>query len=235
MTEQEKQKPKIIGKSKGGSDLIQYSDQEVKPEMGFLPESNLKHLEDREKAFVEFFGESDVVSHESLPMIPHIDVYRHPPNEARSFYTYVTGGMSDLPMASPEQLGNEFRRAEIVFYSETESDDYFELLRFLARFVHDNQTWLHWDHTIPNGQPPEPLFGSQTLDTFFFMPSIVEPDNEFAERLQIDGDPVHLLWLVPITTAECELKLESGSEALYELFEQNQHPFVFSGDRDSYV
>ncbi|MEY4565829.1 MAG: hypothetical protein RLY14_799 [Planctomycetota bacterium] len=99
--------------------------------------------------------------------MPHIDVYRFPPNGKRDVFTFVTGGMSDLPMNAPSELGADYRRAELVFYSKENRDDYPELLRRLAHFVHDNRTWLHWGHTMPNGQPPEPLSTQKGLILYF--------------------------------------------------------------------
>jgi hypothetical protein len=228
--------PENVGTSKGGSRLIKYGDRsDLKPEVGFLDESTLPNTEERERVYFDLFGESDTVLHELLPLVPHIDVYRFPPNGKRDFFTFVTGGMSDLPMNSPSELGADYRRAELVFYSTGDRDDYPELLRRLAHFVHDNNTWLHWGHSMPNGQPPEPLFGTKHLDSLFFMPSIVNPDSTLGDRLQIDSDPVHFIWCVPITAAECQLKLDNGTDALYDLFDVNKHPFAFTGDRQSYV
>lgn len=227
---------KEVGQSSGGSRMIKYDNNDSsKPRIGFLEESTLANTEAREKIYTEMFGESDIVLHELLPLIPHIDVYRFPPNSDRDFFTYVTGGMSDLAMNSPQKLGKDYSRAELVFYSTENRDEYPELLRWLAHFVHDHNTWLHWGHTMPNGQPPTPLFGTKKLDTLFFMPSILRPDSTLGDKLLIDQQPVHLIWCVPITTAECQLKLDKGSDAIYDLFEANQHPFAFAGDRKSYV
>ena len=228
--------PESVGKSKGGSRLIKYGDGDApKPEIGFLEESTLANTEHRERIYAELFGESDMVLHELLRLIPHIDVYRFQPNGQRDFFTFVTGGMSDLPMNAPPRLGTDYRRAELVFYSTENRDEYPELLRRMAHFVHDNNTWLHWGHTMPNGQPPEPLFNTKNLDTLFFMPSIVNPDSTLGDTLEIASDPVHLIWCVPITTAECQLKLDDGTDALYDVFDANEHPIAFSGNRRSYV
>lgn len=228
--------PKTVGHSKGGSRLIEYGGGESpKPKVGFLDESTLPNMEDRERVYGELFGESDMVLHEWLPLVPHVDVYCFPPNQNRDCFTFVTGGMSDLAMNAPPELGAEFRRVELVFYSTENRNDYPELLRHLAHFVHNNNTWLHWGHTMPNGQPPEPLFETENPDSLFFMPTIVHPDSTLGEKLRIASEPVNLLWCVPITTAECELKLEAGTDALYDLFEVNQHPFAFAGNRQSYA
>ena len=227
---------KTVGKSKGGSRLIKYGDGDTpKPKIGFLEESTLANTEDRERIYSKLFGESDTVLHELLPLIPHVDVYRFPPNGNRDFFTFVTSGMSDLPMNSPPDVGADFRRAELIFYSTENRDDYPELLRRMAHFVHDNNTWLHWGHTMPNGQPPEPLFDTDNLDTLFFMPTMVDPDATLGDELRIDSESVNLVWCVPITTAECQLKLDDGTEALYDLFDANEHPFAFAGHRRSYV
>ena len=228
--------PQVAGTSRGGSRLLKYGGEEfTRPEFGFTEESSQELTEAREKAYDTLFGEAGSVYHEMLPFVPHVDVYRYPPTDERPFYTLVTGGMSDLPMNSPEELGSDFRRAELVFYASEGRDEYQELLRRLAHFPHDNNTWLHWGHTMPNGSPPEPLFGSQSLDSFFFMASIVRPDSELGERLIWQSEPVNLVWCVPVSTAECELKLEHGADALYDLFDEHKHPFVFPGDRRSYV
>jgi hypothetical protein len=107
--------PKTVGKSKGGSHLIKYGNGDApKPEIGILEESTLANTEDRERIYGELFGESDTVLHELLPLIPHVDVYRFPPNCKRDVFTFVTGGMSDLPMNAPSELGADYRRAELA-------------------------------------------------------------------------------------------------------------------------
>jgi Suppressor of fused protein (SUFU) len=227
--------PAIVGKSKGGSRLLKYGGGEPKdPEVGFVDPSTAIEPEERERVYQELFGAFDFVVHEVIPFVPHVDVYQFPPTDARPFYTFVTGGMSDLPMNSPEELGPDFRRVELVFYAAENKPEYPELLRRLAHFPHDARTWIHWGHTMPNGTPPHPLLGTR-LDHLFFMPSILQPDASLGERLAWRDEPVQLVWCVPITAAECELKLEKASDALYDLFEEHQHPFVFAGDRESYV
>ena len=40
---------------------------------------------------------------------------------------------------------------------------------------------------------------------------------------------------VLITSAECELKLREGTDAILDLFERFQHPFLLNEARRSYV
>ena len=228
--------PRVIGTSAGGSRLLKYGGGEFgRSRLGFAEDSPAELVEERERVYEALFGKCDFVYHEVLPFVPHVDVFTFPPNGDRTFHTLVTSGMSDLPMTSPRELGVEYRRAELVFYASEDREEYRELLRRLAHFPHDNRTWLHWGHTMPNGTPPELLFDSAVLDSLFFMPSILTPDSGLGERLAWKGEPVNLLWCVPISAAECSLKLERGADALYDLFQEKEHPFVFDRGRGSYV
>jgi hypothetical protein len=227
--------PKVVGRSAGGSRLVKYGGEFHATPLGF-PDADVSGLAERREAiYDELFGTHSAVHHEVLPLIPHIDVYVIPPRSERGFFTLVTGGMSDLPMNSPAEFGADARRVELVFYTDAERPEYVDLLRTLAHFTHDQRTWLHWGHTLPHGTPSTPIFGKGPLDTFYFMDSIIAEDHTLGERLAWAGDPVNLLWLVPITTAECALKLEHGSQALLDLFQRVHHPMVFTGGRASYV
>jgi len=88
---------------------------------------------------------------------------------------------------------------------------------------------------MPNGNPPEPFFGSAVLDTVLFMPTIVTSDGRLPSELELGGQPVHLLWVVPLSTPECNLKLKKGFDAILDLFGEHRHPHVFDASRNSYV
>ena len=228
--------PRLVGKSAGGSRLYKYDGDEFhNPTFGFTEDNMLKLVRRREEAYDALFGHSDSVFHEVMPMVPHIDVYWYRPSGPRTFETYVTSGMSDLPQSSPPEFGKETRRVELIFYAAQPDELYFNMLRRLAHFPHDNNTWLHWGHTMPNGNPPQPLFGEPPLDTMLFMHSIVHPDADLPKRLSWQGELISFLWCVPITTAECQFKLEHGADALYDIFDKVNHPVAFSGNRASYV
>ena len=88
---------------------------------------------------------------------------------------------------------------------------------------------------MPNGNPPEPVWGTNELDTFFFLPPIVKKDQTLPSELSLSGAPVHFLWVVPLTTAECNFKLKNGFGSMLSLFQQNRHPYVFDPNLKSYV
>lgn len=83
--------------------------------------------------------------------------------------------------------------------------------------------------------PPAPFWGSTELNTLFFLPPTVKKDQTLPSELNLGGEPVHFLWVVPLTTAECNFKLRKGFDAMLNLFQQNRHPHVFDPHRDSYV
>jgi hypothetical protein len=189
----------------------------------------------RECVYRAFFGECDLVYRERLRLVPHIDVYRFPPTTRRPFFTFVTGGMSDLPMSLPEWIAPIHRRAELVFYAAEDNSEYPALLLRQAQFPHENASWILPCDTKTNGSPPRPVFRHGTLDCLFFPPSPVEPESRLGKKLSGEGDAIKLLLCVPISTAECSLTRERGVFALTALFKARSHPFIYSGDRASYV
>jgi hypothetical protein len=60
-----------------------------------------------------FVGTPSGVFHELVSDLVHVDVHVVPPGGQRNYYTLVTSGMSDRPMAAPEEC-QEYRYAELV-------------------------------------------------------------------------------------------------------------------------
>jgi hypothetical protein len=206
--------------SDAGSIIHRYSDAEwSSTPVGLQGESAARFAKAREKVYRRRFGEAKSVSHEVIPLIPHIDVmeYQRPSDEG-SVCMLVTSGMSDLAMNVPAKTEAP-RRVELTFYCADPKQEFIDTMRWLAHFPHDQKTWIGAFHTIPNGNPPEPFFGSTILDTIFLLPPIVKKDKDLQDELILDGDGVRFLWLVPLTTPECNLKLAKGSDAILNLFQ----------------
>ncbi len=225
-----------FGKNKApdGSVIIRHG--AVERQMGVPEQSTAGFVQAREAAYERLFGKALSVSHELRPQIPHIDVYTFQRSLGDQIVcSLVTGGMGDLEMTMPRGAKDVPRRVELIFYCVEPRDEYIETLRWVAHFPHDSKSWLGHGHTMPNGNPPAPFWGSTELDTLLFMPPIVTKDQTLPEELQLGGEPVHFLWVVPLTTAECNLKLEKGFDAILDLFQEHQHPHVFDPKRKSYV
>lgn len=222
--------------SPGGSVIHRYASAWGKPRLGFTEESTENFVKQREAVYGRLFDEIANVSHEVLPQVPHIDVYTcwRTAQDGRKVCILATGGMSDVEMAIPAGADAP-RRVELIFYCSEPRQQYIDTMRWLAHFPHNHRTWLGSGHTIPNGTPPAPFWDSPVLDTILLMPTIVSKDAALPEQLQFAGEPVHFLWIVPLSGAECELKLAKGFGAIMELFGQRRHPYIFDANRPSYV
>lgn len=176
----------------------------------------------------QYLGPIETVFHEIASDTVHIDVHIVPPTAARPFYTLVTSGMSDLPMHTPEQADVP-RYLELMLTlpagwqlnQETVNNEQWywpiRLLKYLARFPHHYQTWLGWGHTIPNGQPPDPLTEGTQLAGMLIFPSVLVPEPFHV--LEVSPDKVIVFMAVYLLYAEeLELKLNEGVEALMTRF-----------------
>jgi predicted Zn finger-like uncharacterized protein len=180
----------------------------------------------------QHIGEIDIVYHEMVSDLIHVDVHRVLPTEERPFYTLITSGMSDRPMTVP--AGAEaFEYAELMIYllsdwpmeeSDFENETNYwpiRLMKMLSRLPHEYETWLALDHTVPNGDPPDPYSG----ETGFVcaMLAVPEMENEEFWRLEInDEKTINFFSIVPLYAEETNFKLKRGADALFERFERDQ-------------
>jgi hypothetical protein len=194
----------------------------------------------REREYVEFFGPSFTVDRDMSMEAPKIDVYTFAPGKdaqgrERDCYTLVSSGMSDARMNVPEKA--PFKRHEIVLYAKAPAELLNEVLRFLAKLPaqQGGNTWYSFGTTMSNGRPPQPIFDGSRLDNYFFIDCVFLDDMKLHQKLAIEGDPVALIWAVPITSAECKLTIEKGPGELLNLFDDKQHPLVLDENRQCYV
>jgi hypothetical protein len=194
---------------------------------------------ERERVYEELFGERWTLNRAEAGQGPPIDVYTFKPGEdsrgyERDFYTLVTSGMSDAPMRVPDSA--PFSRAELVLYVDNPTDEHVALLRWLAGLPHiQRRTWYGFGTTMPNGNPPQPIFEDSDLDCFIFLHSDVGRDDNLHNKLVLDGDPTALLWVVPITEAECQFILDESPDEFQDLLDRKKHPPVLDEGRRSYI
>lgn len=180
----------------------------------------------------KYIGKIDTVFHEIISDLVHLDILIVNPTKEKNYYTLVTCGMSNLPMTVPEGAEN-FKFAELVIclpsdwkVSEEafkEEENYWPILwlKKLARFPHEYGTWLYHAHTIPNGDPAEPLANNTVFSGMILsIPTRVEDANGFFTLELSNGDRVHFFSLIPIYTKEMDFKLKKGADALIEKLEK---------------
>jgi hypothetical protein len=193
----------------------------------------------REKVYAEFFGEKVRWFPDEEPEGPQIGVYVFEPGHedersgVRDYYTLVTGGMSDVRMRVPK--GVEFRRAELILYVKEPTDEQIEMLRWLAKLpLTQEETWYGPGTTMTNGSPPRPIFDGSDLDCYLFLHALAGEDGNVHEELVLDGDATVLLWVVPITNAECQFILDNEVADFLKILERKKY-FLLDETRRSYV
>jgi hypothetical protein len=182
-----------------------------------------------EEHITRYFGAPDTVWHEMASDLVHIDVHVTPPSPDRPRYTLVTTGMSDRPMNVPPAVDDRY--AELMMqlppdwpltaYALSDEPAYWpvRLLKTIARLPHAYSTWIGPGHSIPNGDPPEPYAPGVRFTGVLVAPML---HCEDAARTIVTGDGrrISLLALIPIHEAELNLKLASGTGALYDAFDR---------------
>jgi len=190
-------------------------------------------LRPREEHYQRFFGPiTRDIMHSTDVRAVHVDIYQFEPTPERPFWTLITSGMSNERQIELEDCEDGMApRAEILMYAAEPQGWMFSVLKGLAEMPFDDNTCLHWGHTVPNGMPM--TAAPSLLTSFLFVPPFCEPP-EFNE-LEIDGDNVDFLWMIPITEAEREFAIQHGSEKLYEKLEDADMPIAMDEQRKSVV
>jgi hypothetical protein len=212
--------------SESGAPIYRYreSDREFDPAFG--QEETLRAVNDHVQKYA---GEISDVYHEILSDLVHVDVHLAKPRPERNYYTLVTSGMSDRPMAAPDGA-EEFKYAELMLClppdwrlgDSTSSDEAYywpvRWLKLLARFPHQYGTWLGWGHTIPNGDPPRPMAPNVAFRGVILASPALFPE-EFQTFETQSGKTVRLYAVIPIYADEMERKLKSGADELLKRFQ----------------
>jgi len=187
-------------------------------------------LERREKLYRKWFGKTVSASHGLLPQEPHIDVYRYGPEGRRDWFTYVTSGISDQPIIVPDFPHPV--RCELVFYSAREDEMYARFLHFLARKpFEDPDCWISHGTTFGGGASAQPLFPGTPFTAVGFAVTPLPPECKLPNRLQVEGVPVFLLWVIPLYPKEHEFIVEYDIDQFINLVGGSDFEFVFSESR----
>jgi hypothetical protein len=172
----------------------------------------------------------DYVWHELVSDLVHIDIHVIKPTAERPWFILVTSGMSDLPMHPPEGA-EDYTHAEIMLCLPPTwklGQEHFEdernywpvrWLKMLARLPHEYKTWLSYWHTVPNGDPAEPLANDTSLVGFMLVPPMTT-SVEFHELLVPPARTIRFLAAIPLTKDEMAFKLQAGAGELLDRLEQ---------------
>lgn len=189
-------------------------------------------IEAVEKHIAEHIAEPESVFHEIISDLVHIDVHFVRATEDRPYHVLVTSGMSSAPMNGQGPDGPFQTYAELCIllppdWKLQQKDfkderNYFPIrwLKFLARFPHEYDTWLGWGHTMPNGDPPEPVAPGVGFTGWVLLPPVVLSPDFFTMKID-EHREVNFYAILPLYQDEMDFKLKQGSEALTDLFDKH--------------
>jgi hypothetical protein len=142
-------------------------------------------------------------------------------------------GMSQRAMTVPEG-GRSFAYGELFLLlpREWNSSDWWpiELLRQLARYPHERETWLACGHIVQNGHPPRP-FRSDVPFSGLLLTHPVSQGAAAEYRRLPDGRLVRFYQVVPLYHEELQFARQHGSDALLARFAQYQTSDVLDPGR----
>ena len=186
----------------------------------------------RQKHYCKFFGPmSDNVMHSTNEHEVHVDIYQFEPSKKRPYWTLITGGMSDKRQNVPDNVDWASGRSEVLAYVKEPYERIFAVLKLLAEMPFEENSYMHWFHTISVG---EPVTKRQTeLTCTFLLPPFFEKPG--FDTLHIGGDKVDFLMMVPITLQERHYAKQNGGQALLEVLEEANFGPVVDENRKSLV
>lgn len=228
--------------SESGAPIYRHKTRERGFEVAFGDSENMEAISQHIERYI---GPVATVFHELLSDLVHIDVHIVKPTPERNWYTLVTSGMSDRAMHPPEEYA-DLGYSELMLslpphwpmsdeaWKQEENYWPVRLLKHLARFPHEYETWLWLLHTIPNGNPSAPFAPNTAMTGVILLPPL-RMDAGFQELKISEEKTIHFHALVPLHEDEMDFKLRHGAEALFTGFEKHQVTELLDPARPSVV
>ena len=226
-----------VERSPSGGPIYRHEaqDDEITP-----PEEHARNLEDIEAHVEKYIGPIETVLHEHISDRVHIDIIVVPPTEDRPYAVLVTSGVGDLPMNVPDGF-EHLERAELVIAlpgdwplnEEAFKDEanYWPIrwLKMVGHLPHAYDTWIGFGHTIPNGDPWEPIADTRFIGVMLSLTYWLDP--EFIQLRASSGDTINFYDVVPLYPEEMKVKLFEGVEELETRFDRLRLGYVLDVER----
>jgi hypothetical protein len=165
----------------------------------------------RETLYGQYFAASPKIYHSTNKVFPHIDVYHFEPTQERPFHTLITGGMANYRQPTDEGPA----RVELLIYVKEFEWWAANLLKMIAEFPAQNETFFAAYHTVPIGYR---LTETAEISAFLLAPAEMEDSSRLS--FSIEDDAVGYLVCVPITMIEHAFAREVSSEQLHQKLKQ---------------
>lgn len=183
-----------------------------------------------EKHIEHYYGNFEFVFHEKVSPDIHVDICLIPPSEECNWYTLVTMGMGAHLMNVPNQLKEEqLERVELVIclpeYWKLDKEHLkdekwywpIRLLKELARFPGENNTWLGWGHTVSYDGPLS--YTTELCASILINPPCGNVGGNTCTLP--DGEEVNFYQVIPLYRDELEYKLKNGTQKLLDKMNDN--------------
>jgi len=177
----------------------------------------------RQKHYRKFIGEFSRVLHTiAEDKKPFIDIYEIPPQKGRYFWTYITGGMSDISQNTNVDTGvKSTAHTELVIYTNEKSVWARKVLYNLAYFPFLNNTYIHYSSTA---EFDFSLIEGSEMKNAIILDSQAEEKGFF--DFELEGKKVNFLRVQPISDSELRYKNANGLSAFLNLLTEKQVDFV---------
>jgi len=197
------------------------------------PSQPPKHPGTMRGYLTKYLGPVDELSlQEIIPTGIPLSILRIQANEQ---LVLATEGMSAQPIPGPVRPAFEelIVRLKDNWPLEGESLDDpryrwpIDWLRKVARWPHENQTWLGTGMVFANGDPPEPIAPDTAQSSVLVVPA----GHHLMPWRRPDGEEVIFYLLYPIYAEEAAFEKAQGTKALLERFRDRDAPMHFDPHR----
>ena len=191
----------------------------------------------------KYIGKIAFVLDEIDSDLVHVDVYVVTATDDRPYHCLITSGMSEKAMPVPDgALDGKFAELMICLPSgwpltmEAWKEEVnwwpLRLLKRLARYPHENKTWLYAGHSLLWSDPPKPFAENTKMTSVVLLrPRLVPAESQI---IHVSKKKHIRLWGVyPLYHAELELKIRDGSDKLDELFDEHGVTELLDPERPS--
>lgn len=199
-------------------------------ELAFGEEDTMKAMD----AWMErWLGKPQSVLHELLSDQIHLDLHLIPPSDRRKAWTVVTTGMSDRPQPGAARFKTpEYTELMISLppdwpmpppyaaVTDWSAGGFWPLgwMKYLARFPHQYESALGFGHSLPHGDPPQPLSDDTLMAGCILLPAITLP-READVAVTASGRSIHIFAIHLLTADELQFKVTNGADALMDRFD----------------
>jgi hypothetical protein len=197
-------------------------------------------------AYQNWFGNAIAIHRPEVAPFYQVDVVVFGPCENFPCYRYITQGMSDYPMNTSSDLTTGTPdRVELMLYSKqgpagsngatSRGSEQWQirLLRALASQPFASNSCLKaGDTCLPVFPDGEPILQESHMPNCFFYPPVHESPS-VKSGIELTESHCQLLIVDFLSNVEMAYKQENGTEALFDLFDANNHFPVI--ERQSYL